>query len=68
MGVIMVYKPTYNWGAPSCIDLSQFTWNMMEHKGNKHHSSNCEKVTAPSFATVQGLLQNVGRSIWGPLV
>ena len=19
MGVIMVYKPTYNWGAPSCI-------------------------------------------------
>ena len=19
MGIIMVYKPTYNWGAPSCM-------------------------------------------------
>ena len=51
-----------------CIDLSQFTWDIMEHKGNGPPCSNCEKATAPSFATVQGLLQNVGRSIWGPLV
>ena len=21
MGIIMVYKPTYNWGAPSCREL-----------------------------------------------
>ena len=27
MGIIMVYKPTYNWGAPSC------TYSLVNYNG-----------------------------------
>ena len=31
MGVIMVYKPTYNWGCPSCIPFPRLQNGSPDH-------------------------------------
>ena len=59
MGVIMVYKPTYNWGGPSCI-LQQ---------ANKYQHGNKLSGKLPFVATCyehkqQGPLQYVTSGNW----
>ena len=43
----MVYKPTYNWGAPSCLEVSYMQWIGHWDPTGLHYSHFCMELVVP---------------------
>jgi hypothetical protein len=66
IGVIMVYKPTYNCGAPSCMDVTKMgPWSVGIVKGPKVLPTN-EKITRKPVQHLQYVFiwDSIGASIF----